>query len=556
MSVWLSIVLLTAPQALATVPDQFGMGADNIGLAGASTAVDMGPSAAYYNPAGISGARHVMLQAHYVLGQANLQGWEGIVYDSNADGKLQDADGYPDYGDVGADYRVRDPEDPDDFYVNGMQVGLVFPIWRWLAIGLSAYLPHGSLLRLEVEDPYIPYYVMYRNRNNRFTANPALSIQPIHGVHLGAGAQVMADISARVRLTDNTTIQAFSASDTSDASVSVTSNAHVDELVANVVPRTGYNWGALIELGAFVPQDDPKYDWLNDIAVGVAWRGAWFASTDADILVAANGTATFDDETLLDSPLLAEPVEATLSDLVSFYNPPQLSIGLKAGYRSFSLSGDATRVGWSHFTEMVVPYTVLEVNSLAGTSVTVQSGDEYPDPGFRDTWNLRGGIEYTTPKIRLPDLMKNARVHVRGGYAWIPTPVPDQTGLTNYMDSDRSVYAGGLGFEVDRIRGFSRGPLRLDVGAQYHALETRTVEKDASLLSDTDGDGLINYPRGWALPADGQTSTITSAGNLWVVAAGITLQFGDEVPLPGKINKPPRPARPDHGARVPVETTR
>lgn len=342
----------------------------------------------------------------------------------------------------------------------------------------------------------------------------------------------MADISARVRLTDNTTIQAFSSTDTENASVNVTSNAHIDELTATVVPRTGLNAGALLELGAFAPLGDRRYDWLDKFAIGVAWRGAWYASTDADLMVAANGTATFDDETLLDSPLLAEPVEASLENLVSFYNPAQLSIGLKAGYKSLSLSGDATHVSWSDFSEMVSPYTVLTIDSLAGTEVNVQTGDEYPDPAFHDTWNLRGGVEYTTPNIHLPDIMKNARLHVRGGYAWIPTPVPDQTGLTNYMDSNRSVYAAGLGFEVDRIRGFSRGPLRLDVGGQYHALTTRTVEKDTSLLADTDGDGLINYPRGWALPADGQTSTVTSAGSLWVMAAGITLQFGEEVSRP------------------------
>jgi len=60
-----------------------------------------------------------------------------------------------------------------------------------------------------------------------------------------------------------------------------------------------------------------------------------------------------------------------------------------------------------------------------------------------------------------------------------------------------------------------------DIGGQYHSLVERTVQKDASLVTDVDGDGALDFTRGYPLAGE-----VTSAGSLWVVSAGVEMTFG------------------------------
>jgi len=524
--------------ARATVPDQFGQGPENIAMAGAVTALTGDPDAAYYNPAGIAQTRHVALSLGYILGQADLMGWDGIVYDTNGDGLLQDADGYVDYGSVGADYRVDDAGRQAPFAIGGLQLGAAFPIYRHLTVGLAGYLPSESLLRIEMENPAIPYYVMYRNRNNRFSISPAIAFQPWHGVRLGLGASVMTQLVARMRLSSTVTVDAFSSENPDGADqVTATVQANLDEMVASIQPMMAPNFGLQFDMGAFVDPSDPRWETLRRFAFGVAWRGEWMMNTSVDATVLANGTITFDDQTLLLSTLLEEPVNVQITDMIGFYNPPELSLGMRQGYGPLDLTGDLTWVRWSKFTDMVAPSMDMAVTSLAGTEVNIKVGNDLPPPAFRDTWSLRVGGQLRSGRWRFGKDIRDVNFFLRGGYAFIPSPVPDQTGLTNYMDSDRNVYAGGLGVE-GRYLAFAKGPIRVDIGGQYQKLDTRTVQKDASLLTDGNGDGITDYPQGYPL-----TGEITCGGDIWVIAAAVQMNFLDEKRLPGARKTPPAPSQ-------------
>ena len=63
----------------------------------------------------------------------------------------------------------------------------------------------------------------------------------------------------------------------------------------------------------------------------------------------------------------------------------------------------------------------------------------------------------------------------RLGVAWKPSPVPDQTGRTNYVDNARWVFSagGGRSFELWGER------FRFDAAFQFHGLLQRTVHKHA-----------------------------------------------------------------------------
>lgn len=550
MSTVTLLAALLGGEAVAAVPDLYGMGPANIGMGSASTALADDPYAAYYNPAGLAQIRHIALNMAPILGGANLAPFEGIVYDANGDGQIQDVQGFPDYGPVGTDYRPLSGDKPGTFYTNGIQIGAVFPFWRRVALGIAAYMPSAALLQVDMADPYMPYYVMYKNMNNRFAVAPGLSIHPVEGVYLGLGVQVKSDISARGRLRTYADISAFS----SDSDLDVDANvvAGVDNLTIGILPATALNFGVLLDLSALAASDDDALKRrLRRHAIGLAYRAPWYAGTSADVVATASGQIQFDDQTVLLSDLMSEPIHVELKDLIGFYTPSQLSIGLRTGFGDawggpgwtasetgrLTLVGDMTLTKWSKFVETTAPYQAIVVDDVEGVNVAITVGDDYGNPNFHDTVSWHGGARYTFGPYKGGRTFQTAKVHVRAGGAWVPTPVPAQTGRTNYMDSDRWMLAAGAGVEAAQLAPFkkmapvARGPVRFDLGMQYHRLLTNTSVKDGSLLSDADGDGVVEYPRGYPLGGE-----ITSRGGLWVVSFGIELQTGEA-------QKPPRPIR-------------
>ncbi|MCB9741868.1 MAG: hypothetical protein H6741_23630 [Alphaproteobacteria bacterium] len=567
----LLLTLAALPLAQAAVPDTFGHGPANSALAGAATARADDPFAAYYNPAGLGQIAYPTLSMGVLKGQANLAGFEGIVYDTNADGALVDELGAPDYGDVGTDYRVWDPDNPNPFYLDGNVIGAAFPILnQWLrdqnnqvlknlrvTLGMAAFLPTQTTLRMQMQDPYTPYYVMFRNRNDQFTVHPAVGVHVFRGVYLGAGAQVMTDISARIRLASYTTAESFP-NEQGDDEIRVLVTSQVEDMQLNVAPRSAPTFGFLFKPAELL-QSDPSTTAgrvLSHTSFGFNYRGAWYSGTSADVLVYANGKISFDDETILLSSMLEEPIEVELRDLVSLYNPPMMTLGFKTGFGDGGLAGngvdvsvDLVRTEWSKFTETVSPYQEMRVEALTGASVSILVGTDYGDPGFTDTWTPKVGASWSRCWSRCGRGPKAAEgigfgTVLRAGYSFVPTPVPDQNRYTNYMDSDRHVFAGGLGVE---LLNKGVGPIVFDLGGQYLKLNERTMQKDGDLVADFDGDGTLDFTRGYPLAGE-----ITSAGSLWMVTAGVELTFGanekarertqrvkDTRPVPGIVPLPP-----------------
>lgn len=527
--------------AMASVPDLVGEGPSNISLGSAGTALAGDAYGAYYNPAGIAQARYITMAAAPVLGQASLKDFSGIVYDVNGDGMLQDSQGMPDYGAVGTDYRVTTSDGVSPYYTNGIEFGLTIPIRRVLALGISGYMPGDALLRVSVANPAIPYYVMFAERNNRFALTPAVALQPVQGLYLGLGMQVMAGIQADVSASTHADVSAFP-EDENAKSVNADITANVDKLDVAVTPELRYNFGLLIDGSILTKSRDPdKVSRLARHAIGLTSRGPWQADTSAHIGATVNGQIKFQDQTLLLSDLVQEPISLDLSDLIAFYNPPETAIGIRTGIGDVRdgngvldptprvmLVADMTYTKWSSFQELTSPYSVVTVDSLEGTSFSLTVGQDYGKPNFKDTWSYRGGLQITAGPMAKYESIRDLMVKLRLGGQWVPTPVPEQKGLTNYMDNDRAVATAGLGIEAGQLKPFKKarpltqGPISLDIGGQFHYLVPRANHKDADLIQDSDGDGIPEYVMGY--PLGGQ---ITSAGYYWVATAGISFQVGE-----------------------------
>jgi long-chain fatty acid transport protein len=159
----------------------------------------------------------------------------------------------------------------------------------------------------------------------------------------------------------------------------------------------------------------------------------------------------------------------------------------------------ATYKNWSHYPGPLEP-------TIACTAAMPMCGALVPPMvPFHDTIVPRGGVERTLP------LGEHARIHLRAGYAFEPTPSPDSTPSsqaydtrrhtvisvpTRYFDASRNIFALGSGIEVP--------PFTLDAFGQIHVLMPRTVT---------------------LTPAAGDTSgTSTSAAQLsgTVLMAGMT----------------------------------
>jgi long-chain fatty acid transport protein len=98
-----------------------------------------------------------------------------------------------------------------------------------------------------------------------------------------------------------------------------------------------------------------------------------------------------------------------------------------------------------------------------------------PDPDSRPVVAPRIGVERTI------ELRRQAEFALRAGYAFEPSPAPEQTAAQNYFDNHRSVLGAGFGIRL------TNAPLRFDGFAQVQALHARHHEKHVTLGAPVEG---------------------------------------------------------------------
>lgn len=101
-----------------------------------------------------------------------------------------------------------------------------------------------------------------------------------------------------------------------------------------------------------------------------------------------------------------------------------------------------------------------------------------PDPGYWPAVAPRVGAE------RAVDLADGVTAMVRAGYAFEPSPAPEQTGAPSYYDNHRSVV--GLGYGVQLAA--PRPPLGFDGFAQLQLLHPRSHHKSVAAGAGSEGD--------------------------------------------------------------------
>jgi long-chain fatty acid transport protein len=105
-------------------------------------------------------------------------------------------------------------------------------------------------------------------------------------------------------------------------------------------------------------------------------------------------------------------------------------------------------------------------------------------PRFSNRFVPHLGIEYLLPAsgvmrtVRGVDKPKPAvEVPLRAGYVYEATPVPPQTGVTNFIDTDRHTITAGTGVVLNAPTSWMPGSIALDVHGQVSILPERVTSK-------------------------------------------------------------------------------
>lgn len=303
----------------------------------------------------------------------------------------------------------------------GSLLGFALPFGkvRPLVLGVTIYLPFSTLIRISGQPVDHPYYPLYTDvAQNFFFA-------------VGAGYEVLDGLSLGVNMRSTT------------------------KSVANYTLRSSnsVNYSASVVEGK--SESRPSFSVIYDFE-----RGAGGAPVSVG--------AAFRAKSGLETKLIADvtafvPVEGSITSMPS-YTPAEWALFGTARSGEFTFSADAALVKWSKF---VSPYGTGNINTYA-------IGGLRREAGFRDVVVSRFGVDYSYARDGF-----FRKLSYRLGYLNHPSPVPPQTGNSNFVDSDRHNFTAGLGTAV---KDFFRddGLVDIDLFFQYNWLMRRQVTKDAS----------------------------------------------------------------------------
>ena len=290
---------------------------------------------------------------------------------------------------------VRQSTRRNDTVRGSGDVGIASPVplgkglERVLFLGASVVIPGTTLYAVRERPIQQPYFPFMEDRNRRLVLNVAAAGR-WKWLMVGAGFTFIPSVKGRVN-------------------VDFTDGGNQNLTEVDVGTRVSPNLGVLVEP-------------VPGLTLGLTWRG----------------------ENRLD---LSIPVSAVLADnlapvrlkvtAVDYSTPHQIALG--AAYRTdrFLVTGDVTYSVYRRFRSSA-PDVILYSSK---TEVLKQS--IALDPGFHDTWAVRVGGEFKPLKA----------LALRAGFAWIQSPVPAQTGVTNLLDGDRYVGSVGLGFDAEAVGG-------------------------------------------------------------------------------------------------------
>ena len=406
--------------ALANAFDFYGFGTRGMGMAGTQAASADDYSAAYFNPSLLAYQKKTKVGLSFT--------WIDRHLSASA---LSD------------DMRPLHPVNPKDSY--GVSLGFVLPfggaVQDRISLGVGAYLPTSSLMKVQSVDPMKPNWYLQQGDSDRLALAVSLGFRITDWVSLGLGVQVLGGITGSVEMSLNADDYVFEQRDV------------LVEVNTAVSPIAGFTF-------RFQP---------IGLSVGFGYRGSMKIDYELPVTVHAKGD--FGDgykELAL--------VDVTVGGTI-FYSPHTLTLGVEwQGLQDrLTVSAELRYAFWSKAPDPTVGLKVgltseMDlVTEVLGEDFNVRAGGE--DIRLSDTLSVRAGVEYWL----VPEVL-----NLRGGYAYTPTPVPVQNGRTNLLDSDSHMIALGSTVYFHDPLDIFKEAIAFALAIQMHFFPEREANKSAN----------------------------------------------------------------------------
>ena len=356
---------------------------------------------------------------------------------------------------------------------DGLYLGFVFtlPFIDWLkdrvAFGYNYFQPVDYVLSLQVPAATTPQFVLLEQYPRANVMHAAFASDPLPWLLLGFGASFNADLGGGL-----------------DLKPGIRSLNGVSSILTTVDQESKSLFSP--DAGAFVKGGELTSG-LDGWTFGFTWRYRYQVDLQIPLTILLSGIPLKLDFT---STLLYTPETYTLGAAYHFGNHGEDGVvALDLAYNRYSRFESPSLV---IDTDIDIPILPLELKS--GPAI---------DPRFHDTFTPRVGADY---RVFDGDSLE---VWLRGGYAFDPSPAPQQTRTTNFLDGDKHIFGIGTGLAAKQLFGtdVSKSKPTFNLTFQTQLLSKVSAVKNADVPEqnpgwpDVRGHGTVYY-LGAAISAD------------------------------------------------------
>ena len=427
--------------ARANEADAYGLGSRATAMAGAVAADAEDFSGNYYNPAALVGVRGPSLSIGYVYV------WNKLSVNGQDSGVAN---------------------------VHGLVGGLAIPGKLFgipFAFGVGLYMPDTGLSHVEALQQQTPRWAIYDDRASIVFLAANLAVRPFSWLEVGGGAAFLAATKGTFQISGT-------------ANITNPYNSQLQHEVDADLSAVRYpQLGARITIPGFGK-------------VAMVYRGQ--TKLDLQINAHLQGSIAFAG---LDIPLVydlaTQTSDAFLPQQVvagaSFQRIPRLKVNF-----------DLVFVNWAAYQSPTAVTTAnLSVQLPPGTPITIPPNPKPVTiiaPNFANRFVPHFGAEYVVPVAGSwrhlegdPIERRALEVPLRVGYVYEQTPVPPQTGVTNFVDTDRHTVSAGAGITLNKPGSVLAGSVTLDLHGQLSILPARVTQKvnPADFIGDYTAQGTM-----------------------------------------------------------------
>ncbi|MBN1944796.1 MAG: hypothetical protein JW797_03930 [Bradymonadales bacterium] len=343
--------------------------------------------------------------------------------------------------------------------VKGFQGGVILPgevLGLHFGASIGLFILDDRITRVRSLPQRQPRFVLFDNRTQRIFVNASLAIEPIEHLFVGGGLTFLANTGGQLDITGYANL-------INGLDSPLQASVEVD------IQSTRYPSFGLL----FRPSDR----W----SVGLAYRDEFYLALDLGTLV--RGQIMLDVNPDRPIVLIEEAFFLMRSINATLYSPRQIVLGGSYDFGWLLVAADLGLYLWSGFPP---PASQLTLDLDLGTlDFAVAQPDAIVDPGFSDLLIPRVGVEVPVHQGDHLGLVG------RAGYFFEASPAPEQSGSTNYADSDKHGLSMGVGLSLERVTEVFPKPILLDLSFLYiRMVERRMLKEDpADLVGDYRIDG-------------------------------------------------------------------